>query len=777
MKAKTFTIIVLFGILLFANTVFSQVQTLNRLGQTPGGAGSHVNWDSAGQRLVVGCGTSIWIYDFSNPASPHVIARHAFLGLINETSVYGNVLFAAVTHDGVYALDYNSPNLDIINHYDMKNMGDSAAQDMWCSNDTLYIADNKRVRVLDYGNGTGFMKIATFGGPASYCVARRGDYIAVGNKGTLTSDGNISVYHIQNLNTPVAVWSSPWLNVVQKVRFADLRDDIIYVCGGPQDLIFTKSNFFALQFDGTTLNPVDTFSVSGGVLSLAQMNIMNMDSRNDTLFLVTTAAYDTNTFPLAYMPIIDASNLPLDTMQKIGYVIPGLWHFDAALMDGTPYLAMASEWCGVLVSDVSQLSPYDTLGLYETGGWCVNAKVKDSVLWACHEGYGLVAYKTDSLMYSAGFNTNSTLMHIYDLNNHFFCFDLEFLNDTLLMVNSSEVYNIKQWQAGGQISLAYDMGKNWMNFMSNVNTNTGQRLICTYDNLLGSKWIQLINPFDSVGGFPVLAMDSMNNSSRGMYVAGDTVYYGKKIGTDFYLVAQKIVNDAFVFLDSIKLTMTWGALSSSEVLGISVENGIIAVGYGPQFALFDWNGSALHELFVDFKPTQRIMDIVLKNNLVYVADRFYGMKIYDVSSHTQAVLVAQAKGTGGWTNVFGSTAITVGDDNQIYLCDFHAGVIIIEAYDTTLVGVEPHKINLNDNMSLCVYPNPTNNYIFLSFDYIPDNKYILEIYDTKGQVVASLNNITSGKVHIEKGNLKRGLYIVKLIKNKNVTEAVKLVIE
>ncbi|MDD3875105.1 MAG: hypothetical protein PHT69_00630, partial [Bacteroidales bacterium] len=419
----------LFTILLLTISVGLHAQTtLNRLGQTPGGASYHVNWDSTGQKLIVGCGTSIWVYDFSNPQLPQVIAKRPFMGLVNETSLFDNTLFVAATHDGVYALDYTSPNLDIINHYDMKNMGDSAAQDMWRSNDTLFIADNKMVRVLDYGHGTGFIKIATFGGPASYCVARRGDYIVVGNKGTLTSDGTISVYHIQNLNTPVAQWVSPWVNVVQKIRFADLNDSIIYICGGPEDLLFTKSNFFALHFNGSTLTPLDTFSVSGGILGIAQMNIINYDSRNDTLFICTTAAYDTFSFPLAYIPIVDATGLPTDTMEKIGHVFPGLWHFDAALMDGTPYLAMSSEWCGVLVSDVSQLSPYDTLGLYETGGWCVNAKVKDSILWTCHEGWGLVAYDKDSLLYTSGFMADGIRMHIYDLNNHFFCFDLEFLN-------------------------------------------------------------------------------------------------------------------------------------------------------------------------------------------------------------------------------------------------------------------------------------------------------------------------------------------------------------
>ncbi|HBX52946.1 MAG: hypothetical protein A2309_12000 [Bacteroidetes bacterium RIFOXYB2_FULL_35_7] len=772
---KTIFIILLFFFFACLNIHAQTVQTLNKLGQTPGGASAHVNWDIVGHKLIVGCGTSIWIYDFSNPFSPQIIAKRPFMGLVNETSLDGNILFAAVTHEGVFALDYTSPDLTILHHYDMKNMGDSAAYDLWRTNDTLYVADHKTVRMLKYNTASGFSKLASFSGPASYCVAQRGDYIAVGNKGTLLTEGNISVYSVYNLSVPIAVWSSAWLNVVQNVHFADLRDDIIYVCGGPENLLFTKSNLFALQFNGSTLNPIDTFFVDGGIPGLAQMNIMNMDSRNDTLFIVTTAAYDTASFPLAYMPIVDASGLPVDTMKKIGFVIPGLWHFDAALMHGTPYIAMASEWCGVLVSDVSQLSPYDTLGLYETGGWCVDAKVKNNLLWACHEGYGLIAYNIDSLQYSSGFNAQSKLMHIYDLNNHYFSSDLEFLNDTLLMINSSEVYNIKPWQMGGQPQLAYDMSKNWMNHLSIINTNTGQRMIATYDNLLGGKWIELFDPFNSINNFPVLAIDSMNCDSRAMCVAGDTVYYGKKIGNDIFLVAQKVVNNAFVFLDTIKLTMTWGTLSFSEIFGISVENGVIAVGYGAQFALFRWNGSDLQTIFTDFKPTQRVMDIVLKNNYVYVADRFYGMKVYDVASQTQAVLVAESKGTGGWTNVFGSTAITVGDDGQIFLCDFHAGVIIIEPFDHSLIGVEEKAQYTNDFFT--IFPNPASDFFTIKINDADNAKQnTIVIYDVSGKEI--FKKIMSGKsIEINTKKWSKGLYFVKLTDSNNLTQSRRIIVK
>ncbi|MDD3878246.1 MAG: T9SS type A sorting domain-containing protein, partial [Bacteroidales bacterium] len=331
----------------------------------------------------------------------------------------------------------------------------------------------------------------------------------------------------------------------------------------------------------------------------------------------------------------------------------------------------------------------------------------------------------------------------------------------------SEVYNIKPWQQGGQPELAYDMNKNWMNFMSNIYTNTGQRLVASFDNLLGKKWLQLFDPFNAGGNFPVLAMDSMNNNTRALCVAGDTVYYGKKIGNDYYLTAQKVQNDSFVFLDTIKLTMTWGVLSSSEIMGISVENGIIAVGYGPQFALFNWNGNSLNEMFVDFKFSQRIMDIEIRNNLVYVADRFFGFKVYDVSSHTNAILVAEGKGTGGWTNVFGSTAITVGDDGTIFLCDFHGGVFVYEAFDTTLVSTPENQILINN--SFLVYPNPVTDYLTLEVlqKTVPLNIKI-EIFNMQGSIMKT-QILKNNKEILNVSYFPAGVYVLKISTDDGIT--------
>lgn len=780
MRATFFSALVV----LLSLQCYSQVTDLSIIGQTVGGAGFHVNWDSTGQKLIVGAGTTLQVYNMNDPEHPDLIAQRPLKGLINETEVYGNVIFAAATHDGLIAMDYSSPNLDIIAQIDMHNSGDTAAYDMWRCNDTIYLADNFRVRRYKF-TGTGFIKLSSFGPYNSFCVARKGNYIVVGGQSYPYAGifnpwkGGINLYHVSDLTTPLAVWRDTLINYVQDVQFADLRNDIIYVCAGPQNVLFTETNLIALHYDGSSLSPVDTFHLEGGILGFAQLNIMNLDSRNDTLYVVTTAATNTSVFPLAYMPIIDATGLPTDTMRKIGEVVPGLWHFDAALMDGTPYIAMSSEWCGFLVSDISQLNPYDTLVLYETGGWCVNNHVKDGLLWACHEGNGLIVYDPDSLMFINGFHCQSRRMHLYDITpgNHFFCFDVEFLNDTLMMVNSSEVYNLNPWFSGGPPLKIADMNKNWMNFMRNIQTNTGQRMVATFDNLIGGKWLSLFDPFDAAGGYPDLDTVVFNSDAAGMWLSGDTVYYGKTYNNLRYLCAMKVVNDQFVFLDTFKLNMGFSIPGlDHEIHSISIENGIIAVAYGQQFAWFNWNGNELNQVGYNYQPSQVALAISLRNDLVYIADRFYGVKVYDVSNPPNTILVAQCRGTGGWKNLYGSDAVTVADDGKIYLSDFHAGVFIIEAYDTTTINIGEHSAGMQNELTI-TYPNPSNDKVIIEkTSGMPFGNCRIIMFDLNGKVVSPDVSYQSDKIVLDCTGLKRGMYSYLLTEDGKRLSAGKIII-
>jgi hypothetical protein len=762
MKFKLFTIIFMFS----AITLNAQVKELNRIGQTPGSAGFHVNYDSLNKKLIVGCGTSIWVYDTHDTSNIRVIAKRPLLGLINETELYGNVLFVAASHDGLYALNYNSDSLDILAHYNMQEMKDTAAYDMWRSNDTLFIADNFKIRMLKYIPGNGFIKLGTFGPNNSNCVTRRGNIIAVGSQGL---PGTITIYNITNLSTPLATWSSNSIFSVQDLQFADLRNDIIYVCGGPGDMLFSKSSLFALQLSGSTLTCIDTFTVSGGIPGYAQMNIMNMDSRNDTLYVVTTAAYDATTLPYSYMPIIDATGLPSDTMKKIGFVVPGLWHFDAALMDGTPFIAMSSEWCGVLISNISQLQPDDTLGFLETGGWCFGSKIRHDTLWAFHEGYGLVAYRLDSLYYRNGYMTQSKILHIYRQ----FVTDFDFLNDTLIALSSSftDIYNLKPWMNGGSPVKVDSLGVGNNVKVKLLQTNVGTRLLTGWSNVLSPpEAILLFDPFAAAHPRPKLDSIQTRCSLFSFNVSNDTLYCGLKNSNKYYLAAYKVTNDAFVFIDSIRVP--------GEINSITTENNIIAIGCNMNLLWYSMNGNMLTQLGSFFDWFLNAQSVKLKNKLLYVADKFYGMKIFDISQLTSATLVAKCRGTGGYKNLYGSDGIDVGTDGQIYLSDFHAGIIIIEVYDSTITNISDPINPVNFSFSL--FPNPVNSSILnIKCNKNGVDHVTLEITDITGkQVMHDVQlDFYNNPIYlsIKLPELKPGSYICRIF-NEKFTESKQIIV-
>jgi hypothetical protein len=709
----------LVGLVLFAaigGPVWGQPVELANLGQTPGGSAFNLTYDSETQRLFVGCGSSIWVYDVSDVTHPVRTAMRPFRGLVTEMVLAGATLFAATTHDGLWALSAESPTLEPFYHF--PTPGDSAAYDLYAYGDSLYLANGFQAILLYYHPATGFTEIRRFGTPRVMTVARRGDMVATGSWTFLT--GTVAVYHTADLSNPVATWVSGEALNLQDLQFADRRDDIIYVCGGTNNLAFT-GRFFALQLQGDSLPMVGHFTIPG-IPGWANAQIINMDSRNDTLFLATTAGLYQNE---SDVPVLDATGLPDDSLRVIAHIRPGLWHFDVALFSDRPYLAIASEWYGVWINDISTLQPLDTVAVIPTGGWCQRAYVHHDTLWACMRGYGLVAFDIDSLLYPPRSVRNPELLRLPKE----FTVDFTLVDDSLCFLARGtgttrySLYNLAPWYRGGSPESRADFGYADLlgsECITSMTTDVGPRLA----GGLVNGTIEIYNPYDR--NHPRLSATALGGHPQELIAEGDTLWTGALIGGVQAIAAYRVTQDTLLPIRHCE--------ALGQVTRLAKASDIVVAACGA--AGMAWYRVQPDTLIELGRITDRyIVDVHLVGNRLYAAEQLTGLRVYDLSQPDTAILVAVNPGSGGWQGGFGSTSVTVGSDQRICLSDFNSGTFVIE----------PAPSGIAEAVRLTAYglrltaPTVVRGVLEMAVDSRQHTAYRAELLDVSGRMLLDLH--------------------------------------
>ena len=729
--------------------------TLDKIGQTPGGSGFHVNYDSSTQRLFVGCGGSVRMYDAAQEDSLVLIGHRAFFSLINETYIDGNILYVAANHDGFWALDITQPEMPILGHY--PTGGDSAAFDIDMYNDTLYFANGRKAIELTFSPETGFHKIREFGTGNVMCVERRNELIAVGSRIFLA--GQVSVFDVANVTAPLASWSDNLVAHLEDLQFADLNDSIIYLCGGYSNLAL-RGEFWALQFTGTSLDSIARFTIDGFLPGIASCNIINMDSRNDTLYLATMAGlYMLETT----VPVLDATGLPDDSMEVIGHIRPGLWHFDVSLADGTNYLAISSEWIGFVWRNLNNPIPWDTSEVYMTGGWGNSSRLRGDTLWVAMEGYGLAAYKLNDLYYSSGYIQDQELLNIFTQ----FVASFDFVDDTLVWLSNHEVYNLKPWLEGGEPALVGKAPGAGIGTRM-AETAQGKRLVSSIYNTvwgldIGGE-LRLYDPYNAPD-YPLLGSKIIEGAPHVFTIEYDSVWVGAQVNSVWSVAVYKIEADSF--------RLVAHAPAPGKVYSVSKDGSHIAVGCKlGGAAWYHFNGTDFIQEGSIPSFEHNVIDVKIKNDYLYIADQKDGLFVYNLSVPEDPILAAQSSGSGGWDNSFGSRGIDVGPDGKIYLTDFHVGTMIIEAFDTSLVNVIQKDFHKNES-NIIVYPNPAANVLTIETDGFNNGKGILKIFNTNGQKLLE-QQLTEKITPINIASFDIGIYYIQLI-NGNTIETIKFI--
>jgi hypothetical protein len=84
---------------------------------------------------------------------------------------------------------------------------------------------------------------------------------------------------------------------------------------------------------------------------------------------------------------------------------------------------------------------------------------------------------------------------------------------------------------------------------------------------------------------------------------------------------------------------------------------------------------------------------------------------------------------------------------------------LFKAFFVSTVGIEENDTEFS------LYPNPTNDIIYISHPLIQSKQLQIKISDSQGRVIHKLNSISSSLVSVSVADLAEGVYLVEILEN------------
>jgi len=712
-------IFTVFLIALLVSVAFTQRDTLDLIGRIPGAACFCVEY--AHGRLYAGAGSSMFIYQSDNPADMVLIGSVDFLSLVTNIVVRDDsIVFVGANHDGIYAIDASEPDFPVIARYKMPDREHWVADLEISQPDTLWLSDNRSLKKLIFTGDTFLVADEYLSGSIISGAGFRDSLVAVCRRGILT--GYVDLYNRAGGEfTHVCTFDSSRLWYVVDAEFADNRDDIIYVLGGSPNLGI-DGDFYALHYDDS-LYLAAGYKFSG-IPGFAQTFIMNMDSKNDTVFLATMAAifwHGSIDSTWSDCPAIDCNFLP-DSMPIIGHFVPGLWFFDVALHDELPALATGSEWLGVFWTSIADFSNrIDTIRTYPTGGWGQHSYLyTGDTLFVAMEGYGVGIFDVHDRGYPE---------RIARIPGEF-AHDMMFLDSIICIARSSRFifFNLSPWWSGGEIEpmdtfvIPLVFGETHICHSLGIMTTADDTLfmLATSD-----EGVNVIDPRDLPDVYShALFFD--NTDPLDIQCSGDTM---------FVLMADSL-HIARYLGDSIERIFDYP--TAGEATGLYWNGDFVALTCkSPGVFWFDWTGDTLIERG-NWDPWGFCTDVEYFDSLLYIACAGEGMFVLAIDSFPEIDTVAYYPGSQGWEFLqYGCQHVFIAPDSTVFLTDYHAACYILEPVERDSTAVVGKSYKVPRNLELTVVPNPFNSSVAIT---APAGAEI-EIYDLRGNVVTIFFNM------------------------------------
>jgi hypothetical protein len=273
-----------------------------------------------------------------------------------------------------------------------------AAYDLAFKGDTIFVAYRSKVAAFR-DNGASFSLIQYFA-PRTW-----GDHVkGVDVKGNLLAFA--TAYSAFNIADGVYLYDATTLTQLSYTQqtYCDAEDvlfgknnSLLHVMGGTQSTQFPldlSGLFYSINVSNPSA-PLEVFrdTIPGYLLFLASISQpMSAVNINDTIYVATQGSVGIGwTFPNPYWSdvyVYDATDT--QNVNLITGLYGGLYHFDLDINEGVMYVA--SEWYGLLATDISNLFNDQETGKTLTGGWCITSDVYNNRMIQANEGYGMKLY-------------------------------------------------------------------------------------------------------------------------------------------------------------------------------------------------------------------------------------------------------------------------------------------------------------------------------------------------------------------------------------------------
>ncbi len=704
-------------------------------GQIQGGACSRVNIYE--NRLYAGVGTSMYIYDINNVVDMELLGKISFNSIINEIKFASAKCFVAANHDGLWVLNTENPaDIKVLSHISVQ--GDSAFYDIaFVGSDTLYIVDGFCVRVLHLESDNTFSEIYRFPIDNVTGIDVKGDYIVITATGT--TKGHVYLYKKETVMQKLYDFSDSRIGTelgVQDVYFSSLNNDVVFVCGGTNNYGFS-GHLLGLKIEDDTLKEMADYSI-GGIPGIAPAMITDLDMNNDTLFLVTTAGLHGLK---SDCPVLDGTNIS-QGFNTIAHIEPGLWFFDVAYFGSR--LAIASEWYGIRWMDISSLTLSDTIKTFPTGGWGMNALVRNDTLWLAWEGYGVGVFDV------------SLRTKPYELGRlkGGFATDIV-LRDSFAFVTKStrnlDVYNINRWNAGeAELLSTYDApGNNGSLLVEDLYGEDGNRIAC-----------QVVND-----GVYILSFDGQSDFSQRAHILQGVDVKDMQGVYDTLIVCYKN-NFAIYTIESDNPHLLCDADIGENAAGIGYDKGLVACG-GKEGNIYIYGfTSEEHKLsFINkYQTEKKINDVFVKDSIVYISMGPDGMGILDAHEPQNIENIGFFPGSAGYKDAYGAKRVYLDDAGYIFLADYHAGCFILKNVNSGIVT------NRNTVSKYFI----KNSILYISTDF--SGTVDVKVNNIIGEVVIKKRaKVDNGYVAVDIHYLAKGRYFV-YIRGKRKTKRVMIFI-